>query len=56
MTDKQKFVLAIVAIIAVAAIVISMVVAGNSDHMLEVLSGFAGVVAFLGLAWMFFHG
>ncbi len=56
MTDKQKFVLMIVAIVSVAACVVAMVIAGKSDHMLDALAGSAGVLAFFGFCWLVFRG
>ncbi len=55
MTDKQKFVLMIVAIVAFAACVLAMVIAGKADHILNALAGSAGVFAFGGFCWLVFR-
>jgi hypothetical protein len=52
MTSKQKFVLILVSILSIAAIGVSMVIAGRSDQALDVVAAAIPSMAFVGFFWL----
>jgi hypothetical protein len=55
MSDKQKFVLILASIMAVALISAALVIAGKSDQVVGLLAAGIPALCFLGFCWMVFR-